>query len=218
MPADGEGCKQDFLFLRTYYAGGEADDAKLREWLEADEPEGLDLAPADLWWMVLDDEGLFGHLDGGGDDWLGVYETLPELAAPRRVRAFTEDDVEYARTWTPDPALPEWEVYEEDYEEAVQQAACRSVTWLIVIDKEAFETDEVGFIFRDKKGNIVRESSVRFDQLYGDWILWMVRGNPRATYSWGGSVPRKKYKSKGRIMRELLPRVKGESAVDTSNK
>ncbi|GAB1317753.1 hypothetical protein MFIFM68171_07963 [Madurella fahalii] len=109
----------DFLFLRTHYAGGAADDAKLRAWLDADPPAGLDLAREDEWWTVLDDAALFGHL---GDDWIGVYEILPELAAPTPERAFTEDMVQSAREIVDLSHDPD-DVYDEDYEEAIQKEA-----------------------------------------------------------------------------------------------
>lgn len=160
--------------------------------------------------MVLDGAVLFGHL---GDDWAGVYEVLPELAAPRPERVFTEESVERARENVDESHDPD-EIYDEDYEDEIQHEATCYVPWLIVIDEEAFETGDLGFLYRDKKGNAVREEPARFDQLDDPQMRVYTKGMWRETYPWAQSVPSKKYRSKGTMMRALLPRVKAGSVLD----
>ncbi|KXX81072.1 hypothetical protein MMYC01_202766 [Madurella mycetomatis] len=142
------------------------------------------------------------HYDGGEEDaklreWLDAGP--PEASiSPAPERVFTEESVERARENVDESHDPN--IYDEDYEEEIQHEASGYVSWLIVVDEEAFETGELGFIYRDKKGNVVREGPAR--------DMW------RETDPWGQSVPGKKYRSKGKIMRELLPRVKAGSVMD----
>jgi hypothetical protein len=196
-----KGTPHEFYFLRTHYAGGAADDAKLRGWLDQDEGVGPGIEPEDEWFSVLDDPELFDF----GDDWLDVYEVLPELAAPRPDRRFTDEDVSEARDWARDSQGGE--PVDEDYEDAIMQIATIGPT-LIVLDEEAFRAGELGMIFRDKKGNPVKDSWIFPDEL-GAWIMKVFRGAMYEGY-WEHAVVAQKYRTRGRIMRKLLPLVKAQ--------
>ncbi|KXX72850.1 hypothetical protein MMYC01_210576 [Madurella mycetomatis] len=204
LPFEGQG--PHFYLLRTYYGGGADDDAKLRSWLD-ENLNNFDIEPEYGWFSVLDDAELFGV----GDCWQEVYDLFPELAAPEPDRRFTEEHVAWAlkrakRLIKNDPDESE----DEHYADAIRQvAALGGPPWLIVIDEEAFRTEELGLIFRDLKGNPVKEAEIEpymLNEFYGRYERGMMYEG-----HWEHANVPKKYRVPGEIMRRLLPLVKGES-------
>ncbi|KAK4097135.1 hypothetical protein N658DRAFT_500813 [Parathielavia hyrcaniae] len=138
-----------FYILRTHYGGGAADGARLRSWLDQGADVGPDIALDEKWFSVLGDIELFGFRDC----WQAVYGVLPELAAPKPDRRFTDQDVEWAQEFAADlvETKPD-ESEEEHYADATRQvAAADGPPWLIVVDEEAFSAEDLGLIFRDKR-------------------------------------------------------------------
>lgn len=196
----------EWCFLRTYYGGGAANDAKLRGWLDLDECEWAGVNPENEWHAVLDDPALFDV----GDDWQRVYAMLPELAARVSDRRFSDEDVETVREWAMMHKEPGEEIDDEEYEDCIMQVAMLGSAWLLVLDEEAFETGELGLILRDAKGNSVKETTIKPEDLNYYYIASAIKGMVSETGYWQNAVMGKKYRSRGRIMRELLLRVKGE--------
>ncbi|KAK4183547.1 hypothetical protein QBC35DRAFT_393641 [Podospora australis] len=156
-----------YYVLRTYYDGGAEHDAKLAAWLsESSSSDGMDvddtsmiedglgIEPVDTWWQVLDDSLLF-DLDTyhDADDWKAVYKILPELAAPLNDRTFDFAAAQEALI----AKKPLKALVDSDFEEAVLEEAARKGNWLLILDKYAFENDEVRLLFRDAHGNVVKE-------------------------------------------------------------
>lgn len=198
-----------FYFLRTYYGGGDADDATLREWLDAEWP-AFEMNPDDEWWQVVSDPDIFDVDDDEvWDDWRQAYDVLPELAAPLPNRGFTTEDVEYVLE-TVQYRAPQDGAIEDDYEEAIMATAARG-SWLLVLDRLAFETGELRLIFLDLKGNVVKEGSLDAEEL-GDMTIYSFRGADSESPWWLGAGVGKRYGPKGRIMKELMRRVKSAEA------
>ncbi|GAB1317702.1 hypothetical protein MFIFM68171_07912 [Madurella fahalii] len=193
-----------YYFLRTHYAGGAADDAKPRSWLDLEPLEGADISPENEWFSVLDDAELFDF----GDAWQEVYGVLPELAAPQPDRRFTDHGIWYARKTARDMVAPE-EPEDKYYQDAIMEYATIGTMWLLVLDEEAFEPEELGLILRDKKGNPVKETTIRPEELGAFYITWS-RGATSESGYWEYAAVGKKYRTRGKIMRKLLPMVKGE--------
>ncbi|KAI2608181.1 uncharacterized protein GGS25DRAFT_263950 [Hypoxylon fragiforme] len=197
----------DFILLRTCYRDNNADDAKLRDWLDEDTGEGFSISADDEWWLVLDDAALFAFDDGEDEDedsWKQVYDVLPELASlgaqPVPV------DLDYVREMA---TMHNSEPEQEDYEFWIQENAA-SGKWLLVLDQYAFETDELGLVFRDARGNVVRWSRIKADMLGDLFIRWSRGMLPETNYWLDGDVG-EDYETNGRIMRELLPKVMADA-------
>lgn len=198
------GSPDHYCFLRTHYPGGAADDAKLRTWLDLGLFEGANIESGNEWFSVLDDAELFAF----GDDWQQVYTVLPELAAPEPDRRFTDKDAEYARDMARDLAQPE-EPDDELYQDEIMLHASIGTLWLLVLEEEAFETEELWLIVRDKKGNPVKETTIRPNEL-GAFYISNQRGAMSESGYWQEGAVGKKYRLRGKIMRKLLPMVKEE--------
>jgi len=199
----------EFYFLRTYYGGGEADDATIREWLDMDRNSG-EMNPDNEWWQVMSDAELFNFDDDEvWDDWRQVYDILPELAVGGQDRRFTDDDVDTVLEILQYRA-PEGGAIEDDYEAAIMETAAKGI-WLLVLDRLAFETGELRMIFRDLKGNVVKEGSIDAEEL-DDLAIYRFRGAESESPSWLGAGVGKRYGPKGRIMKELMRRVKSVEA------
>lgn len=196
---DTYGC---YLVLRTYYGGGESDDAKLQEWLDQDPSQGFEIPERERSWQVLDDAALFDVGGEDGDDWQRVYRVLPELAAPGRERR-PPGDFGYVRDMatmhTDDPG-------DEDFEFWILSMAFAG-NWLLVADRHAFENDELRLVFRDNKGNVVKESRIRPDQL-GELSLCQLQGTVHESEHWLDGEVGEYYQTGGQIMRELLHRAR----------
>ncbi len=194
-----------FYILRTHYGGGAADDAKLRRCIDEHEGPNFD-QPEDEWFCVLDDAELFDV----GDYWQEVYDLFPELAAPEPDRRFTQEDVETAREEARELAEENDEqLGDEHYEAAIlRRAAVTMPPWLLVLDREAFETEELGLILKDLKGNPVKEIEVAPNALDAFYISW-TRGMLRESY-WQYARVGRPYRTRGKMMRKLLPLVRGD--------
>ncbi|SPJ78600.1 uncharacterized protein FTOL_06989 [Fusarium torulosum] len=157
----------EIVVLRTYY-GGVGDDNKMSRWVydaaesfEVSNP-GQDLFGdfEDRWWHVLDDASLF---DTGSEKWQSVYGVLPELATPALQRNFfsqlglgfaKEEILRVSETR---------ELEEEDYEDTVAAAAVKGC-WLLILDEAAFRDEEMLLVFRDMKGDVVRQIAIKPDE------------------------------------------------------
>jgi hypothetical protein len=73
----------------------------------------------------------------------------------------------------------------------------------------------LGLIWRDKKGNPGKEATVRPD-MFGDFYIRDFRGMTYEGY-WEHSFAPKKYRVRGKIMRKLLPLVKGRSSSSNTD-
>lgn len=134
-----------------------------------------------------------------------MYDVFPELAAPGLHRDFTDtfvDEInELVRT-----GWEEREPDEDDYEEAILTNAAISGSYRLIVDQQALEDNEFGLVFQDTKGNIIKEvpippNEVEYLQQYE------TRGALFESEYWLQGVVGNKYKTRGEIMRALLPRV-----------
>lgn len=197
---DPYGC---YFILRTYYGGGEGDGAKLREWLDQDPSQGFEIAERDRSWQVLDNAALFDVCGGDhGENWQRVYHVLPELAVPGRDRR-QPSDFDYVREMA---TMHNDDPEDEDLEFWILTMAITG-NWLIVADRHAFENDELRLVFRDNKGNVVRESRIRPDEL-GELSLRRLRGSLHESEYWLDGEVGEDYQTGGQIMRELLHRAR----------
>lgn len=196
---DPYGC---YFILRTYYGGGEADDAKLQEWLDQDPSQGFEIAEHDRSWQVLDNAALFDVCGDDGDNWQRVYHILPELAAPCRERP-PPSDFDFVREMaTMYNDAPE----DEDFEFWILTMAITG-NWLLIADRDAFENDELRLVFRDNKGNVVKESRIRPDEL-GELSLRRLQGSIHESEYWLDGEVGEDYQTGGQIMRGLLHRTR----------
>lgn len=191
----------ELVILRTWYGGGAADDARFRGWLEQVDPfEEAFGHPADRWWRVLDDNALFDL--GDDDNWRSIYDVLPELAAPGTRRAFDDGFVEAVRelVFAPEDGK-EPEV--DDYEDAVMVTASNGA-FLLVADQQAFEEERLGLVFRDSKGNVIREGTIKPEEV--QYLReYNTRGAVAESEYWLDAAVGKKYRTLGKIMCALLP-------------
>ncbi|TXC10233.1 hypothetical protein FocTR4_00004527 [Fusarium oxysporum f. sp. cubense] len=200
------------VVLRTHY-GGVSDDVKFRHWVydaatafAEDNPLGdLFGDSEDHWWRILDDASLF---DTGDQDWESIYNRFPELASSEVCRTFSDGDVAEVKEEV-SAVVTSREPEEDDYEDAIAHAAV-SGCWLLVLDRESFEDEEMLLVFRDKMGNVVRQSSIKPEDL--EHIPhYIMRGSITESGFWRDAEIGKEYKGKGKIMREILPRVMAEA-------
>lgn len=199
----------ELVVLRTYYGGGNVDDEKLRAWLEEADPFDESLGGRNnRWWRVLDDATLFGVSQEDG--WQSVYNVLPELASPHSRRAFGDDDVEAVKELVFAAAGDEQEPEEDDYEDAVMAVVATSAVILLVADQQAFEEGEFGLVFQDKKGNIIRQGTINPTEVQ-NLLHYNSRGALFESEYWLDAAVGKKYKTRGEIMRSLLPVVMADT-------
>lgn len=197
----------ELFVLRTYYAGGESDDEKFREWLQQANPEDESFGGTDgRWWRVLDDAALFNL--GPEEKWQRIYDILPELAAPSTRRTFDDCDVDHVRecvSYLGDTRDAE----EDDYEEVIMETAAASAGYLLLVEQEDFEEGEFGLVFRDTKGNIVKNGTIKPDE-----VQYLPGCNSRNNVSesgyWRDAAIGSNYKTRGKIMSRLLPIVMSE--------
>jgi len=194
----------EFYFLRTHYAGGAADDARLRAWLDLDECQGVALPRADEWWVVLDDAELFTQPDGA---WMAVYDVFPELAAPRTGRLLLGNDsssmMESIRDRVGWMLSEDEPVEEEHWAEAVRETLSIFGNNLLIVDQRAFETGELGLVFRDAKGNVIRHGRIKPDQL-NEMVVDDSRGALSESGFWLDTEVGEKYRLEGEIVRDIV--------------
>lgn len=148
------------LFARTWYAGGSADEQKMRDFLADD--DGLTTEPLvneeDYWWRVLNDELLFDV----GEDWAQIYDILPEVIKVTPDRRLKPDmghimsNVDRTRSFGK-PRL-------ERVADAVQYEALSGAS-VVLFDKKFFESGQARLVFLDDKGHEVRCSRVVGDDI-----------------------------------------------------
>ncbi|CAH0046047.1 unnamed protein product, partial [Clonostachys solani] len=154
-----KGLFSEFVVLRTYYGGGVEDDETLRQWLkEADPYDEMFRGPDERSWQILDDVELF---DMGTEDWQSLYGIFPEFAAPLSHRVFGPKEIQDVR----DTATEIWEgrerePEEDDFEDIIMEAASVG-PWLLVADQQAFQEGELGLVYRDANGYIVKEGTIK---------------------------------------------------------
>jgi hypothetical protein len=108
--------------------------------------------------------------------------------------------------------LQEREPGEEDWAEAVRQAALISGHKLLIVDQKAFETEELGLVFRVAKGNIVRHGRVRADELNELVLYESTTGALHETRFWLDSEVGEKYQVGREVVRKIVPLVKDSEA------
>jgi hypothetical protein len=156
------------VWVRTHYDKLKESDQKFREWIKE---------PGDVVKFVLDDASCFDF----GDEWQRVLTILPEIAGPFSTEYYQElglclvpssDLVEgvekervilrrnLAKTTTP---AEEYLTYDEGAT-SLQTLAVDS--YLLVADKEAFETNLIRVIWLDSKGNVVRNSRLPIENIW----------------------------------------------------
>jgi hypothetical protein len=174
------------ILLRTYYGDN---NSKWNDWLEMQRHySGVD--DESDWWRVLDDRSLFDFGDNP-DAWRQIFDILPELAGPEQGNsrvimgplAYPYDGyVEWVRENQQklrdelqrkissleergqlDMDLPSFVEGHGTYGVELQLIATDS--WLLVADKEAFESDRPLVVFLDRKGNTVRFSRIDIDDI-----------------------------------------------------
>jgi hypothetical protein len=199
------------VILRTYYGGDS--DVKFSRWMEDAteafeemDPSGDLFGQADeRWWHILDDPSLFNM---GSQKWQSVYSILPELATPALQRGFNDQDVQEVKELVSslcDSREPE----EDDCEDAICVIA-KTGFWLIVLDEEALEDEELLLVFMDKKGNVVRQATI-YPEDIPNLPHYNLRGSITESGFWRDGEVGKKYKTRGQIMRAVLPLVMNES-------
>ncbi|KAI9146997.1 hypothetical protein HJFPF1_13027 [Paramyrothecium foliicola] len=181
------------VFLRTHYAGGESDETKMFTWL-ADEVIGGEavIAPKDRWWKLFNDSTIFDF----GDDWHLFHDIMPEAITGRM-----------DRTLRPSASLKDQLRKELNREPTTQEVADEiqydlargGALLLVLFDKEFFESDEAGLVFRDCKGNQIRSSRVDADTLAFLLIAIEIRGSLYQQDEWKDGVVGDKYKLDGEI-------------------
>ncbi|KFA48101.1 hypothetical protein S40293_08368 [Stachybotrys chartarum IBT 40293] len=196
-------CKQlsgELILLRTYYGGGAADDDRLRAWLDQADPFDESFGRRDdHWWRVLDNAALF---DMSAEKWEAIRNVLPELAAPRLDRTFNQGDVDDVQKLVL-PAAGDEEPDEDSYKEAIMNVAAVG-HYLIVLDQEAFEDEVFLLVFQDKKGNLVKQGSIKPAEVQ-NLLQYASRGALHSSEYWLDAEIGSKYKTRGQVMRALLP-------------
>jgi hypothetical protein len=209
------------IWLRTYY---QDTDAEFKEWIETDEAENERDDAESGWWCLLDDEAIFAFGEGL-DAYNRVLDMIPELAGPSR------SDVRVLEGPLVEPSSDEMvketrAALREDVTAAVDKEATvhngdngvflqllSTDSWLLVADKEAFETDQLLVLFLDARGNIVRHARIWVDEIYDLRVSYTI-GHLESHRLWdensfaeAGAVPFSslgdKYKINGEIGRTL---------------
>lgn len=212
--AEKHACNMAFdsiVVLRTYY-GGVDDDNRMSRWVYDAAESFEDYNPGqdlfgdleDHWWHILDDASLFKT---GSENWQSVYNALPELAMPVLHRNFNKHVVDSVKEEI-STILETQEPEEEDYEDAVSVAAIQGC-WLLILDEGAFRDKEMLLVFRDIKGDVVRQIAIKPEEVE-NLPHYRLCGSIRELGYWIDAVVGKKYKSRGEVMRVVLPLIKAE--------
>lgn len=163
------------IWLRTHYGGGDdGGDAAFRAWCTAVQEDYDPAFDEDaLSWCVLDDAGLLAPLDDDG--WERVLDLVPELAGPvqgyRRGVDEGSDEVRRLRAavWAAEDRDAEAETGAAGMGLQVQAVA----TFLLVADREAWDTRRLRLLYLDAWGNIVRHSRIRPEDVFETRHQWM---------------------------------------------
>lgn len=196
--------------LRTHYGDG---DDKFAEWREVDR----DMDPTfeeDLIPLIeLNDPQIFDF----GENWNRVFDILPELAGPQQGYICTfEGGISHRDLLSIRQRLRERVMRAEDKEEEVECGIGMELqfmavqAYLIVADREAFETDKLRILYLDARGNIVRHSRLAPENVWearGEWSGAKYRDSQwwkeKEYFTQPGGTLGEKYKAKGEIGRIL---------------
>lgn len=157
------------IWLRTYY--GEDSDAAFEEWREAHEDSDPAFDEGTTPWCVLDDAAVFDL----GERWDGVLDVLPELAGPtegyRRATGFhSAEEVEQLRATIQAAGDREAEAETGAGMELQLDAVA---TFLVVADREAWDTGKLRLLYLDAQGNIVRHSRISPEDVFNTRHEWI---------------------------------------------
>ena len=195
------------MVLRTHY-GGDEDDKKWAEMMQAREvgDDGFELD--DEGWTVLDNAGLFAF----GEEWGRVFEVLPELSPKRGVsesgmrdaRETFRQRLEYAREKDPQEWMAERGAVVERC--AVMLQLYSVDHYLVVGDAEAFESNQLRVLFLDARNDIVRQSRIPAEDI-GPLRIQVWRGAIRDQDCWVDGEVGEKYKVDGEMGQRLYTEV-----------
>ncbi|KAL4804206.1 hypothetical protein BDV18DRAFT_162613 [Aspergillus unguis] len=142
------------LLLRTWY--NPADNERVQSWATLSEEFADD---AD--WAILDDRAVF---DFGTGPWQQVLEILPEIAIP----LVQDNPPEYEELNAVKRSNPLWR---NDLNILVKKnAAARSFlhyiskSYILIADKETFETDHFLLAYLDAKGTVTMQGRILIDE------------------------------------------------------
>ncbi|KAL4782873.1 hypothetical protein BJX76DRAFT_349029 [Aspergillus varians] len=160
------------VLLRTWYDA--ADNQRFQRWVTISEEE----CPA-----ILDDPELFSF----GSDWQLIYNTLPEIAVPirtysRSVRWDIEDFYLDFKDGLKEVKKenPSWRedlnVLVKDNDPARELLHHVSTGYILVADKESFETEHLLLAYLDAKGRVTMQGRIyiegeRLSQVSGDRFM-----------------------------------------------
>lgn len=187
------------IWLRTNY--GEGSDGKFKAWYE-EFLDGYGEQQEDtIPWSLLDDANVFDF----ADEWERVFDVLPELTGPHGLKEqLNHRDlvgmVQHARARV---QAAEDTIHEAEEGRAGKELQGLAVShYLIVADREAWDTDNLRLLFLDPHGNIVRHSRIPHEWIEewpGSWCV----PNWRDSEYWEEGELGGKYRAGGEIGRAL---------------
>jgi hypothetical protein len=147
-------------------------------------------------WSVLNDANLFNL-----GDWKQVFYILPEIAGckrdyertidperPDRKFAGLEAALDEAKSEHPD-WKQDWNLLLEGNFVARGLLFTATISWIWIVDKEAFETEQLLVVYFDRNQNVTVQGRMEFDQGYLDELtLNWYDGAPPGTVIEKGSV------------------------------
>ena len=87
---------------------------------------------------------------------------------------------------------------------------------LLIVDRSAFETDELELVFRDAKGNVIRHGRVRADELNELVLYESTKGALHETRFWLDADVGEKYQVDGEVVRKIVALAKAYKADEES--
>jgi hypothetical protein len=193
--------------LRTYYGDGEEaeGDRKFGEYTRVSDTYD---AVADVY--ALNNRALFDF----GSDWRRVFEVLPEIAGCADgnnaveipplafysrwpdLEMLDNDFVDLAEEiQTSKAELPNWkedpDILLEPGDTAIRSLLrTATISWIIIVDKTTFKTDELLIVYFDMHQNVTVEGRLELDQGYIDEMLmrWEDGGRPLGIVMENGTV------------------------------
>lgn len=123
-------------------------------------------------WCVLNDAAVFNL----SDEWDKVFDVLPELAGPvqgyKRGITLGTDEVQQLRATI---QAAEDQEAEAETGAGMQLQVKAVTTFLVVVDLEAWDTKRLRLLYLDSKGNIVRQSRIRPEDVFETRHQWIGR-------------------------------------------
>lgn len=162
------------VMLRTHYNNLLEANAKMIEFTEVSEFYAMGAK-----WSVLNDANLFNF----GADWKQVFNILPEIAGCKsdyqrtpdpdmldkdfpELRAALEEAKQEHPDWKQD-----WKLLLEGNLVARALLFTASISWIWIVDKEAFETEQLLVVYLDSNQIVTVQGRMEFDQGYLDELL-----------------------------------------------